>query len=409
MKTSLSTLFAIALMLAGSTDAAAGDCCTPKATPGCLVTPIETCVCDQDSYCCESEWDETCVSEVDSFGCGNCGTASPCGNGDCDFGEDCGSCPEDCGPCGGSCGDLTCDPDEDCNSCPEDCGPCSGSCGDTSCSDDESCYSCPQDCGDCSGQCCEANNTPGCEDYQTTACVCEQDNWCCTSDWDQTCVSEVDSFGCGACGGQPTCGDGDCTADEDCQTCPEDCGACPEDCGYCSQSAGNDAEIEPERLLPIDEVLASATAAREKGATRFCMGAAWRNPTDTNLQKVANMVRAVKDMGMETCLTLGMLTADQASKLKDAGLDYYNHNLDTSPEFYGEVITTRTYEDRLQTLDHVRQAGLNVCSGGILGMGESRRDRASMLRQLSNLPSLNTTGIKLNWRITTRSGVKRHR
>ncbi|WP_456414541.1 biotin synthase BioB [Thiolapillus sp.] len=164
-------------------------------------------------------------------------------------------------------------------------------------------------------------------------------------------------------------------------------GACPEDCGYCSQSARNNAEVEPERLLPVDEVLESAAAAKEKGATRFCMGAAWRNPTDTNLQRVAEMVRAVKDMGMETCLTLGMLTAEQAQKLKDAGLDYYNHNLDTSPEFYGEVITTRTYEDRLQTLNHVREAGLNVCSGGILGMGESRRDRASMLCQLSNLPS----------------------
>jgi biotin synthase len=163
-------------------------------------------------------------------------------------------------------------------------------------------------------------------------------------------------------------------------------GACPEDCGYCPQSARNDAELEPERLLPLDEVLESAAAAKEQGATRFCMGAAWRNPTDTNLQTVATMVSAVKDMGMETCLTLGMLTAGQAHKLKDAGLDYYNHNLDTSPEFYGEVITTRTYEDRLQTLDHVRQAGLNVCSGGILGMGESRRDRASMLCQLSNLP-----------------------
>ncbi|WP_457668058.1 biotin synthase BioB [Thiolapillus sp.] len=164
-------------------------------------------------------------------------------------------------------------------------------------------------------------------------------------------------------------------------------GACPEDCGYCSQSARNSTDLEPERLLPVDEVLESAAAAKEQGATRFCMGAAWRNPTDTNLQKVVDMVRAVKDMGMETCLTLGMLTAEQAQKLKDAGLDYYNHNLDTSPEFYGEVITTRTYEDRLETLDHVRKAGLNVCSGGILGMGESRRDRASMLCQLSNLPS----------------------
>ncbi len=164
-------------------------------------------------------------------------------------------------------------------------------------------------------------------------------------------------------------------------------GACPEDCGYCSQSARNNADLEPERLLPVDEVLESARAAKEKGATRFCMGAAWRNPTDTNLKKVADMVRAVKDMGMETCLTLGMLSRAQALALKDAGLDYYNHNLDTSPEFYGEIITTRTYEDRLRTLDHVREAGLNICSGGILGMGESRRDRASMLCQLSNLPS----------------------
>ena len=164
-------------------------------------------------------------------------------------------------------------------------------------------------------------------------------------------------------------------------------GACPEDCGYCSQSARNNADLEPERLLPVDEVLEAARAAKEKGATRFCMGAAWRNPTDTNLKKVVEMVREVKGMGMETCLTLGMLSREQAQALKEAGLDYYNHNLDTSPEFYGEIITTRTYEDRLRTLDHVREAGLNICSGGILGMGESRRDRASMLCQLSNLPS----------------------
>ncbi len=164
-------------------------------------------------------------------------------------------------------------------------------------------------------------------------------------------------------------------------------GACPEDCGYCAQSARNDTGLERERLLPLDEVLAAARAAYEKGATRFCMGAAWRNPTDTNLRSVIEMVSAVKDMGMETCLTLGMLSREQAQALKSAGLDYYNHNLDTSPEFYGEVITTRTYDDRLQTLDHVREAGLNICSGGILGMGESRRDRASMLCQLANLPS----------------------
>ena len=164
-------------------------------------------------------------------------------------------------------------------------------------------------------------------------------------------------------------------------------GACPEDCGYCSQSARHDTGLQREKLLPVDEVLESATAARAKGATRFCMGAAWRNPTDTNLERVIDMVRGVKALGMETCLTLGMLTGAQARRLKEAGLDYYNHNLDTSPEYYGEVITTRTYRDRLETLDHVRTAGLNVCSGGILGMGESARDRASMLCQLANLPS----------------------
>ena len=164
-------------------------------------------------------------------------------------------------------------------------------------------------------------------------------------------------------------------------------GACAEDCGYCSQSAKNATGLEREKLLPLQEVLAAASAAQAKGATRFCMGAAWRNPTDKNLQTVVEMVEAVRDMGMETCLTLGMLTESQAQKLKQAGLDYYNHNLDTSPEFYGEVITTRTFQDRLDTLEHVRKAGLNVCSGGILGMGESRQDRASMLCQLANLPA----------------------
>lgn len=162
-------------------------------------------------------------------------------------------------------------------------------------------------------------------------------------------------------------------------------GACAEDCGYCSQSAKNSTGLEPERLLPLDEVLATAKAAKDKGATRFCMGAAWRNPTDKNLERVVAMVAGVKDMGLETCLTLGMLTSTQAQRLAEAGLDYYNHNLDTSPEFYGQVITTRTYQDRLDTLDHVRQAGMKICSGGILGMGESRTDRASMLCQLANL------------------------
>ena len=161
-------------------------------------------------------------------------------------------------------------------------------------------------------------------------------------------------------------------------------GACSEDCGYCSQSARHDTGLERERLLPLEEVVEAATAARDRGATRFCMGAAWRNPTDTNLEKVAEMVRAVHGLGMETCVTLGMLTGAQAEVLKGAGLDYYNHNLDTSPEFYGEVITTRTFQDRLDTLAHVRGAGINICSGGILGMGESRTDRARMLQESIN-------------------------
>ncbi|MDJ0807586.1 MAG: biotin synthase BioB [Gammaproteobacteria bacterium] len=163
-------------------------------------------------------------------------------------------------------------------------------------------------------------------------------------------------------------------------------GACAEDCGYCSQSAKHATGLETEKLMPLEEVVEAAAAARAKGASRFCMGAAWRSPTDKNLQRVIEMVEAVHGLGMETCLTLGMLTQPQAERLKDAGLDYYNHNLDTSPEFYGNVITTRTFDDRLETLSHVRDAGINVCSGGILGMGESRRDRASMLRELANLP-----------------------
>ncbi|EXJ15060.1 biotin synthase BioB [Imhoffiella purpurea] len=164
-------------------------------------------------------------------------------------------------------------------------------------------------------------------------------------------------------------------------------GACPEDCGYCSQSAKHGTEVERERLMPVEDVLAAARTAREHGATRFCMGAAWRNPSDKNLDQVVSMVEGIHALGMETCVTLGMLTAPQARRLKDAGLDYYNHNLDTSPEYYGQVITTRTYQDRLDTLEHIRAVGLKTCSGGILGMGESRRDRASMLRQLANLPA----------------------
>ena len=163
-------------------------------------------------------------------------------------------------------------------------------------------------------------------------------------------------------------------------------GACPEDCGYCSQSAKNDAEVERERLLALDEVVKNAQLAKNNGASRFCMGAAWRNPTDKNLDNVIDMIIAVKNIGMETCVTLGMLTEPQSQRLKDAGLDYYNHNLDTSPEHYGNVITTRTYQDRLDTLKHVRDAGINVCSGGILGMGEQRIDRVSLLQQLANLP-----------------------
>jgi len=163
-------------------------------------------------------------------------------------------------------------------------------------------------------------------------------------------------------------------------------GACPEDCSYCSQSARNDAELERERLLPMEEVVEKARTAKHNGASRFCMGAAWRNPTDKNLDKVIEMVEAVHALGLETCVTLGMLTQQQTQKLKQAGLDYYNHNLDTSPEYYGDIITTRTYQDRLDTLDHVRDAGINVCCGGIVGMGEQEEDRVSLLQQLANLP-----------------------
>lgn len=161
-------------------------------------------------------------------------------------------------------------------------------------------------------------------------------------------------------------------------------GKCPEDCGYCPQSVRYDTELENEPLMPLDEVIASAKLAKENGSSRFCMGAAWRSPKDKDLEPVIKMVKEVKAMGLETCLTLGMLTEPQANKLKEAGLDYYNHNLDTSPEFYGEVITTRTYQDRLDTLQHVRDAGMNTCCGGILGMGESRRDRIGLFQELAN-------------------------
>ena len=163
-------------------------------------------------------------------------------------------------------------------------------------------------------------------------------------------------------------------------------GACPEDCAYCPQSAKYDTGLERERLLPLDEVRSAAMNAKQNGATRFCMGAAWRNPTDKNLDKVIEMIDVVKDLGMETCVTLGMLSREQTRKLKLAGLDYYNHNLDTSPEYYEEIITTRTYQDRLDTLENLRAEDINVCCGGIIGMGETDKDRAAFLQQLANLP-----------------------
>ena len=162
-------------------------------------------------------------------------------------------------------------------------------------------------------------------------------------------------------------------------------GGCPEDCKYCPQSVHYDTGLDPHGLLPVDDVRECAQRAKRAGATRFCMGAAWRNPTDRQVDNIVELVEAVRDEGLETCATLGMLTAGQARKLADAGLEYYNHNLDTSPEFYGNVITTRTFQDRLDTLNHVRDSGINICSGGILGMGESSTDRASMLQQLANL------------------------
>jgi len=163
-------------------------------------------------------------------------------------------------------------------------------------------------------------------------------------------------------------------------------GACPEDCKYCPQSARYETGLDRERLMEVEQVLEKARAAKATGATRFCMGAAWRNPKAKDMPYVTAMVRGVKELGLESCMTLGMLTADQADELSDAGLDYYNHNLDTSPEFYGEIITTRTYQDRLETLDNVRTAGMKVCSGGIVGMGEKARDRSGLLVQLANMP-----------------------
>ena len=164
-------------------------------------------------------------------------------------------------------------------------------------------------------------------------------------------------------------------------------GGCPEDCGYCSQSVHNETGLKASKLMDVDAVLTEARAAKAAGATRFCMGAAWRSPKDKDLEAVCAMVEGVKALGLESCATLGMLTADQAGRLKDSGLDYYNHNIDSSPEFYGKVVTTRTYDDRLETLAHVRAAGINVCCGGILGMGEAQDDRIGMIATLANLPA----------------------
>jgi biotin synthase len=162
-------------------------------------------------------------------------------------------------------------------------------------------------------------------------------------------------------------------------------GGCPEDCAYCPQSRRYSTGVEDEEVLSVDTVLNAARVAKENGASRFCMGAAWRGPKDRDLDKILPMVEGVKALGLETCVTLGMLKPGQAERLRDAGLDYYNHNLDTSPEFYGEIIKTRTYDDRLETLGAVRAAGIRVCCGGIVGMGESRRDRAALIAQLSSL------------------------
>jgi biotin synthase len=162
-------------------------------------------------------------------------------------------------------------------------------------------------------------------------------------------------------------------------------GGCTEDCGYCPQSAFNSAGVEERKMLEVEEVVAAARAAQQKGAGRFCMGAAWREPSDEDMASVVEMVKAVRDLGMETCATLGMLNDEQTGQLRDAGLDYYNHNLDTSPEFYGNIISTRDYQDRLDTLERVRNAGMSVCSGGIVGMGESLTQRAGLIAQLANM------------------------
>ena len=163
-------------------------------------------------------------------------------------------------------------------------------------------------------------------------------------------------------------------------------GGCSEDCAYCPQSAFYDTGVKAEKLMAVQAVLAEARRAKDGGATRYCMGAAWRSPKDRDIDTICEMIDGVRALGMETCVTLGMLSEEQTNRLRDAGLDYYNHNIDTSEEFYDEIITTRTYQDRLDTLDRVRDAGINVCSGGIVGMGEARDDRAGMLMTLANMP-----------------------
>ena len=162
-------------------------------------------------------------------------------------------------------------------------------------------------------------------------------------------------------------------------------GGCPEDCAYCPQSASFNTGVEASKLMPVAEVVQAAQAAKDQGATRFCMGAAWRSPKERDIERVSEMVREVRALGLETCMTLGMLDAPQAQALRNAGLDYYNHNLDSDPGFYGSIISTRTYQDRLDTLGHVREAGIKVCCGGIVGMGETRAQRAGLLAQLANL------------------------
>ena len=162
-------------------------------------------------------------------------------------------------------------------------------------------------------------------------------------------------------------------------------GKCSEDCKYCSQSVRYDTGLDAEKLMEVQKVIEAAKKAKEDGASRFCMGAAWRNPKDRDMPYIQKMIEEVKGLGMETCMTLGSLTSEQAKTLAETGLDYYNHNVDTSPEFYGEIVTTHSYQNRLDTLDHVRESGMKICSGGIIGLGETERDRASMLAQLANM------------------------